>query len=204
VKELLTEHGHLAYLIVLVWTFFEGETIVLIAGGLAQGGYFHPELIAIAAWLGSMAGDQTWFQLGRRFGRPWLAKRPHWAARTARISRLLERNATLFILSFRFFYGLRNISPIVIAVSGISVWRFTILNFIAAGIWAHVFTYGGYFFGKAVMRMVEHLHYASLGIVVVAICLGYYFYQRQRKRRRAEEAAEAAAEAQRIGDKTKH
>ena len=189
IKDLLTQYG---YVVVFLWTFLEGETCVLVAGALAQRGLLHPEFIALAAWIGSMLGDQTWFQLGRRFGRPWLGKRPHWAARVARISRLLERNATLFILSFRFLYGLRNISPIVIAISGISTFRFTILNFIAAGIWAHTFTYAGYVFGHTVERMVDQMHYASLAVVALVVGVGYVIYRARRRRRIAEEEAEHA------------
>ncbi len=49
---------------------------------------------------------------------------------------LLERHPTGFILAFRFLYGMRTISPVIIGLSGVPFRKFLLLNAIAAGIWA--------------------------------------------------------------------
>ena len=62
-ETLLADYGLLA---ILVLTFFEGETVVIVAGFLAHEGYFNPYTLGITAFLGTFAGDQLWFYLGRR------------------------------------------------------------------------------------------------------------------------------------------
>src|SRR6266478_803717 len=104
--EYLTDYG---YLVVAVGAFFEGETILLLAGYAAQQGALDVRIVLPLGFLGAFAGDQLWFHLARHHGGRWLARRPHLATKAANAKRLLERHATLFILSFRFIYGLRNL-----------------------------------------------------------------------------------------------
>ena len=53
---LIAEYGAYTYLIAFVWTFLEGETIVLFAGFAAAQGLLNPFLLLVAAWLGSDGG----------------------------------------------------------------------------------------------------------------------------------------------------
>lgn len=185
-EDLIRDYGYVA---VFIGTFFEGETIVILAGLAAHQGLMTVELVALSAFLGSYAGDQTWFHLGRRYGRRWLAKKPHWHDRVARVAQLLKRNDTVFILSFRFFYGLRNVSPVAIALSDISWFRFFVLNGIAAALWAIIFSIGGYVFGRGLEAMLGHIHVIQaiiLSILVGGIIavLGYYHLRRKAEQRR--------------------
>jgi len=184
-EDIIRDYGYVA---VLIGTFFEGETIVIMAGIAAHQGFMTVELVALSAFLGSYAGDQTWFHLGRRYGRRWLAKKPHWQARVTRVAQLLKRNDTLFILSFRFFYGLRNISPVAIALSDIPWFRFFVLNGIAAALWAIIFSIGGYVFGRGLEAMLGHVHVIQviiLGIILGGIIavLGYFHIRRRVQQR---------------------
>ncbi|MFN2964422.1 DedA family protein, partial [Escherichia coli] len=45
---------------------FEGETILVLAGFLAFRGYMQLDTVILTAFLGSYAGDQLWYFLGRR------------------------------------------------------------------------------------------------------------------------------------------
>ncbi|MEZ5648831.1 MAG: DedA family protein [Alphaproteobacteria bacterium] len=190
-EHFIRDYGYLA---ILVGTFFEGETIVILAGIAAHQGLLTTELVALSAFIGSYAGDQVWFQLGRVYGQRWLAKRPRWKDRIARVAALLKRNDTLFILSFRFFYGLRNISPIAIALSDISWFRFFVLNGIAAALWAIIFTIGGYIFGHGLEALLGDIHAIQaivLGIIMAVglAIFGFYHlrrhYAERRKRKRS-------------------
>ncbi|MBN8891684.1 MAG: DedA family protein, partial [Rhodospirillales bacterium] len=63
------EWGNLAYAAAAAWAFFEGETFVLVAAALGQAtGMVDPWVLMLSVWLGSFAGDQVWFTLGRRYG----------------------------------------------------------------------------------------------------------------------------------------
>ncbi|RDJ93015.1 hypothetical protein B4Q13_24855, partial [Lacticaseibacillus rhamnosus] len=80
------------------------------------------------ATLGSMCGDQLAYYLGRTRGAALLAKRPHWQARVAKARRLFERHKVPVMIGFRFLYGLRNVTPLIIGVSGVSYRIFALLN----------------------------------------------------------------------------
>src|SRR5258705_356945 len=71
--------------------------------------------------------------------------------------RWLERYNTGFILSFRFIYGVRNISSFAMGMSAVRWQRFLCLNFLAAGLWAASFVAAGYFLGHAFRAVLGHL-----------------------------------------------
>jgi membrane protein DedA with SNARE-associated domain len=66
----------------------------------------------------------------------------------------LEKNATVFILSFRFLVGLRTVSSVAVGVSRVPAPRFVILNMIACAVWAALVAGIGYVFGRAVERLL--------------------------------------------------
>jgi membrane protein DedA with SNARE-associated domain len=193
VKQLLLSYGPL---VILVWTFFEGETVLLVAGFLAQQGYMSLEWCVLAAFLGSLAGDQLYFWIGRKFGRHILEWRPNWLAAADRALRMLVRYQNLFILSFRFIYVVRNLSSFSIGVAGVSFRRFTTLNTIAAAIWALTFGLGGYYFGKMMEIFIGRAQaFEAYVAVALALSLGAFWSWRRSRRRRAMRTDAALPEA---------
>ncbi|HEY6336308.1 MAG TPA: DedA family protein [Alphaproteobacteria bacterium] len=183
VKHLLLDYGPL---VILVWTFFEGETVLLVAGFLAHQGYISLEWSILAAFVGSMSGDQLYFWIGRRFGEQILDWRPAWRVRIERSLRLLVKYQNLFILSFRFVYVVRTVASFSIGLAGVSFRRFTILNAIAAAIWALSFGLGGYWFGSTLESIAGGVQeIETIAGVAAASALGGYLIWR-RMRRRAE------------------
>lgn len=155
IHELIHRHGDLFYLITFAWTALEGETFVIFAGLAAQKGALNVWLLFLAAWLGSMCGDQVFFFIGRRFGTRILEHMPKLKPGVERALGWLENYATLFILSYRFMYGLRNVSGVAIGLSHLQWRKFTVLNAIAAFIWAAAFVGFGYLFGG----VIAHMHH---------------------------------------------
>ncbi len=190
-------YGPLVYLAILAWTFLEGETVVLITGALIAGGNVTLSvwLLTLTALLGSFGGDQTWFYIGRRYGTPLLRRWPGMADKIEWAFRLLRRHETLFILSFRFIYGLRNISPFVIGMSGVSRAKFIALNLIAATLWANTFAWGGYFLGKALEAWMGESSMAVLGVFILLAGGGALLNWLRQRRKTAAAAARAAAAA---------
>ncbi len=166
-SEYLAQYG---YLVVALGAFAEGETILLLSGFAAQQGVFDLRIVLLLGIVGAFAGDQLWFALARRQGTRWLARRPHLLVKVATAKRLLERHATLFILSFRFIYGLRNLGAVVVGLSDVPTRRFVVLNFIAAVIWAVLVIMTGYFFGEAAVALLDRLaSFEKQALVVVAL-----------------------------------
>src|SRR6476620_9614137 len=157
INQLIAHNGACFYLIIFVWTFLEGETIILFAGFAAAQGLVDPLLLVTFAWLGSFAGDQCYFWLGRNYGVRLLDRFPRWRGGVDTALSWLERYNTGFILSFRFIYGVRNLSSFAMGLSAIRWQRFLLLNFLAAGLWAVSFIAVGYFLGHAFRAVLGHL-----------------------------------------------
>ncbi|MDD2815114.1 MAG: DedA family protein [Thiotrichaceae bacterium] len=179
-EEFIQNYGYLA---IFIGTFFEGETILVVGGILAQQGLLELPLVALAAFVGSFSGDQLFFQIGRIKGKALLDKRPSWKARAEKINDLLERYRDWIVLSFRFFYGLRNPTPFVIGMSSISTIRFMTLNGIGALVWAFTISTLGYVFGNAMEAFMEdmkhYMIYVIIGIFTVAGIVWWYVNRKQ-------------------------
>jgi membrane protein DedA with SNARE-associated domain len=196
IKRLIPQYGVWFYLLTFAWTFIEGETFVLFAGYFAAQGLLSAPLLLIAAWLGSFAGDQCYFWIGRRYGLRLLSQRPRWRAGVDSALGWVKRYDKWFILTFRFTYGIRNVSSFALGISGIGWRRFLYFNFLAAFLWACAFVGGGYFCGRAMEHMLGEVA-DQVGkvvlIVVVVVVVAIAILHRLRRRRRRQRAAAAAS-----------
>jgi membrane protein DedA with SNARE-associated domain len=187
INQLIVEHGAWFYLTAFVWTFLEGETIVLFAGFAAAQGLLDPFLLLLACGLGSFAGDQSYFWIGRHFGLDLLNRFPQrWRNGVEAALQWLERYNTGFILSFRFIYGVRNFSSFAMGLSAIRWQRFLALNLLAAGLWATCFVAIGYFLGgafRAVLGDVIRSFSLSLFGVFAVFAGGVALVHKLQKRR---------------------
>ncbi len=181
-EHLIENYGYLA---ILLGTFLEGETILVLAGFAAHQGYLELPGVILAAFLGSLCGDQLFFFLGRRHSRFVLERRPAWKQRVEKAGRLLERFQTWMILCFRFLYGLRTVTPFVIGMSPVATVNFVLLNMAGALIWAVVVGSGGYLFGHALETFIGRVrHYEALILSAIALAglviWSGHFYRRRR------------------------
>ncbi|MEE4265795.1 MAG: hypothetical protein V2I56_24115 [Desulfobacteraceae bacterium] len=88
---LIENYGYAA---ILVGTFLEGETILVLAGIAAHQGYLVLVWVILAAFLGSLGGDQLFFYLGRKHSRAVFSRRPHWKVEAKKIHRMMNRFET--------------------------------------------------------------------------------------------------------------
>ena len=157
------------YYAVALGTFLEGETILIIAGFLAHRGYLNIYYVIVAAFAGSLLGDQLYFTIGRYRGSAYLQKHQGMKARVERFLGLLNRYKIPVIISFRFLYGLRTVAPFAIGLSDISFKQFFVLNMLSAIVWAAAFGIGGYLFGhalEAVINDVKRFEYIIIAVIV--------------------------------------
>lgn len=180
--ELWAEWGWLAYVIAFFWSFLEGETFVIFAAAAGNStGVIDPIILLFTVWIGSFCGDQLWFTLGRRYGRSIAARIPGAERRLEQALRILDRWGTLFILTFRFVYGVRNVASVACGMHGISRQRFMVLNFIAAGIWACAFVAAGWFLGELIGEQDLVNGFMILGVILLALVAGKILWSRRRR-----------------------
>ncbi len=165
-QQLIADYGYIA---LLIGTFLEGETILLLAGFAAQRGMLSLPIVIGVAIVGTTLGDQLFFYVGRWKGLGFVERRPAWRARAVRLRRLMEKHRIPVVLGYRFMYGLRMITPFALGASGFSPAAFAVLNVTASVVWAVTFGFIGYYFGHAVERFIDDVkQYEMLVLVGVA------------------------------------
>ena len=110
VLNLIAKYHYLTYPVILASTFIEGETIVILCGAAARKLCINVEMLALFAFAGSFMGDQLYYYIGRKYGAPLLTRWPTLGHRIDWAFHLVKDHPTLFVLSFRFIYGIRNIA----------------------------------------------------------------------------------------------
>ncbi|UCD35715.1 MAG: DedA family protein [Nitrospiraceae bacterium] len=164
------------YAALLVGTFLEGETIMIIGGFAAHWGYLYLPLVILAGFLGTLAGDQLYFFIGRRKGQAFLSKRPSWQPHVEKVNGLLTKHGTWLILGFRFIYGIRTVTPFVIGMSRVKTGTFAALNIVGALAWAIVIGTGGYLFGAALEVLIADIKYYEVEAMILVSVTGIIFW----------------------------
>lgn len=181
-EQLITHYGYIA---ILLGTFLEGETILVIAGYLAHRDYLELPFVITAAFAGTFLGDQLYFYIGHFKGQDFINKKPAWKLKSARVFGLLDRHQTLLILGFRFIYGIRTVTPFILGSSGISPLRFFLLNFCGALTWAIVIGSLGYYFGQVleffIGRIKSYEKWVVIGLILFGAVVWLIYKWRDRK-----------------------
>lgn len=180
--ELLQTHG---YWILAVGCLLEGEAVLVLAGFAAHRGLLDPAAVVSIAAISGFMGDQCFFWIGRRHGARWAGRWPFIARQSARVHRLIERWHEVLILGVRFAYGLRIAGPVLIGMSALPAWRFTLFNALGAMLWALVVAAVGWMFGAAVERLLGELqHVEGWLFLALLLALGIWALVRRRIARR--------------------
>lgn len=169
------------YPALLIGTFFEGETFLVLAGFAASLGYLDIPWVILVAFAGTLSGDQVFFYLGRRHSamvQSFLTYYPAWQNRVERAQRLIEGHQAALAFIFHFLYGLRIAFLLVVGLSRIPAGRFFVLNFLSALVWAVIVGMGGYLFGSALALIIGDLKglqsYIIAGIAMIGGVLGIF------------------------------
>lgn len=182
-EQIVLTYGYPA---LLIGTLLEGETVVVLAGFLAHGGYLNLSWVILIAFAGTFTGDQFYFYLGRAKGVGLLERLPRWKAKSDRIFQLLQKHQILVILAFRFLYGLRLVTPFVLGLSRVHPARFLVLNFIGAAVWAVVIAGLGYFLGQTLEVFLEEVKryefWTLIGIATIGFLVWIFYWWIQVKK----------------------
>jgi len=174
------------YLAVFVGTFLEGETILVMAGFFAERGYLELLLVMLTAAAGAFVGHVFWFWLGRTKGVKILERFPRMKKHFGRGIRMFERYGAPAIFITQWLYGLRITCAIIIGVSRISTIKFILYEAISCIVWSVVISLAGFYFGKAVERVLgraAHIEkWGLLALVIVGLSVwGYHQWKERRE-----------------------
>ena len=176
---------HFGYLAILVGTFLEGETVLILGGFAAHRGYLDLFWVILSAFVGTVCGDQLFYFFGCRHNHALLRHRPHWKSKVEKAQGLIARNKILLILGFRFLYGLRAVIPFTLGITGVPARIFVLLNILGAIIWSVSIGCAGYFFGQTLenyfVRLKDVEIWVMVGIAVIGGIVWIFYFLRSRK-----------------------
>ena len=129
---------HYGYFAVIIGSFFEGETLLMLGAYAVHQHVLHFWLLIFSAMLGGFIGDQLYYQIGRHYGYSFIVQHPKLNQKFQQASVLIERYPTLCILLMRFAWGLRTVLPMIIGIKRYPQIRYIIINIVACFLWAFV------------------------------------------------------------------
>ncbi len=152
--------------------FVKAFSMLVAAGVPARQGYLNPFPVLVWAWFGTLLGDEAEFQLGRRYGPSlliFLPRRIRAARRLNQARSFIRRYDALFVLGFRFVYGIRVAAPLAIGMEGLAHRRFFSFNAFGSPAWCTLCLLSGYSPGCFAERW--HTSLKSHPIVLAALAL---------------------------------
>lgn len=187
-EEFISRYGYAA---IFIFTFFEGESVLIAAGFLAFNGYLDTVTIILVAALASYIGHGTFFliaffkrdaflRLIQRFVKVNLKK----------LEYLVERFGAGSIFISQWIYGFRLLSAAVLGFSGMRRRKYFFFLLISCLLWAAICTIVGYFFGATLKNLLgdvkKYSHYIAIGVVVAGFVI--WFIRDLNKRRNTNSA----------------
>ncbi|HET9051436.1 MAG TPA: DedA family protein [Candidatus Dormibacteraeota bacterium] len=198
-QHLLDVAGSFAYVVVLIGVGVEsmgvpvpGETILVLGAVLAGQGKASAAGIALAGWIGAVAGDNIGYLVGRRYGERLTAlpvvRRILDPRRAAVAQRFFRRRGWLAVFLGRFVAILRIFAGPLAGMNGMP-WRvFVVANAAGGAIWVGIVVTVGVLVGNSAETIVSRAGYAGLGGAVVLAAAAYVFHRRRTTAERAEGA----------------
>ncbi len=106
----------------------------------AHRGYSDLWLVYLLATAGVFASDCLYCYLGRTRGRSLLEKRPKLARKVDWIEQRIDRRPTLVLLTYRYLYGFRTVTPLLLGNTSIPGRTFYLLSLLGVVVWAALIT----------------------------------------------------------------
>ncbi|MBV9557663.1 MAG: DedA family protein [Pseudolabrys sp.] len=157
-----------------------GESLLVVAAVMAGRGTISFPALLVAAWAGSVAGDNIGYWIGRSLGNALIdrygSKIGLTPARFAKVEAVFAKYGAATVGFARFINFLRQLNGIVAGTLEMPWWRFMIFNALGAALWVGAWAGSGYYFGRygasiAAFARDFAVAGAIAGLIVVAVFL---------------------------------
>ena len=170
-----------------------GETAIVIGGAVAGQGTIELGVLLPLVWLAAALGDLVSFTLGRRLGRPFLARHGRrlgmTPARLDRVDAFFDRHGAKTILIGRFIGFVRAVAPFVAGASGMRLRSFLPWSLLGTAVWATTFTLVGFAFQHSFSAAADTVTRSLL--ILAAAAIVFLIWRRHRRERLTEAGAAA-------------
>ena len=166
-------HIILVYMGIFLGIVFEGEMIMISSIIAAHHGYLNFWIVLSIGIVGTFFTDFFYFSLGKKKGKDIIAKKEKIKGKMDFVKKKISKNPFLIFLSYRFMYGFRSITPLIIGSSNFHTRRFVLNSFISILLWAGTYGALGYYLGNLIKKQLGHIEhiekYIIAALVLVAV-----------------------------------
>ncbi|MEU5785588.1 DedA family protein [Micromonospora lupini] len=179
-----------------------GEIVLVSSALLAATGVVEPEWVATAAAAGAIVGDSIGYAVGRRGGRPLLARlarrfpRHLGPAQLARAEQSFARHGVWAVFFGRFVALLRILAGPLAGALHVPYRRFLVANAAGGLVWAFGTTYLLFTVGRAAEHWLKDISWAGLVLAVLAGLGSTWWLRRRAHRVSAAEPAQSTEPAE--------
>lgn len=184
-EEYIARYGYLA---IVIGTFLEGETTVLLGGIFSKFRYLELDHVMGWAFVGTLAGDCTFFLFGRLLGKNIIEKYDFLRSRVPVANGIIRKYGNFIIFLVRFFVGVRGIILILLGCTDIKKRTFLLYSTISAALWSIVVSAVGYVFANVVYIFVHDIKQyerlvvpAIIGAVLICILVYRHIVKEREK-----------------------
>jgi membrane-associated protein len=159
----------------MVGFFLPGDSLLVTAGLFAAKGDLDIVGLNLALMAAAIVGDATGYWIGRRAGQA-LYRRPNSfffrKQHLVKTHEFYEKHGGKTIVIARFVPIIRTFAPVVAGAAEMTYRRFALYN-IAGGIgWVASMTLTGYFLGRAVPDIDQHIHVVVAVVIFLSLLPG--------------------------------
>lgn len=162
-----------------------GETVIILGAGLAGAGQLNIYAVALTAFLAAVIGDNIGYLVGRKFGRPVIAKygKRVWITegKLHHAEHTIQTRGPVIVVIARFIVILRQLNGLAAGTVGMHWLTFLIANAIGAALWVGLWTTIAYQFGHSVSVLPfvwNHLGLVAGIAIPLLIAVTIYIYFR--------------------------
>jgi membrane protein DedA with SNARE-associated domain len=153
-----------------------GESLLIFAAVLAGRGELSLPGLLIAAWAGSVVGDNIGYWIGRSLGRAAVSRYGFWigltAARFDKVAGAFARYGAVTVAFARFVNILRQLNGIVAGILGMEWQRFLMFNALGAALWVGFWVLSAFYLSEHISVITQIGHRIGIvGAVAVAVAL---------------------------------
>lgn len=158
----------------LIGFIFPGDSLLFTAGYMVQQHILpiNITLFVVLLFVAAVLGDNVGYAFGNRVGRKLFEKENAKIFKKQHVEKaeaFYQKHGSLTIVLARFVPIVRTFAPIVAGASKMRYRTFVIYNLIGGFLWVSIFTYLGFFAGKALTGAGINIEAAALIIIFISV-----------------------------------
>ena len=177
-EEFIRDWGYIA---LFLYSFGGGFIGLAIASVLSYSGDLNIYLSILIAGISNFIGGQFLFFLARKnknYAKDMMRKH----GRKIALTHLLMRKYGSFVIFIqKYIYGIKTLVPLAMGITKYSAIKFSILNAMAAFLWACVIGYASFIGGEYLLAMGEEFKYIGLGLIILIISILSFLFRKIEK-----------------------